>query len=107
MRITPPAIPEKKRMPILLACSCFSVFLVFSLYQISEKINHDPNGFIRLFPPHMTEPKRAVDLSVNSYYVAGATSKRIYLGNSMAPGALIATDYALLDTQHLQLRFPP
>ncbi|GHN02270.1 hypothetical protein WSM22_37590 [Cytophagales bacterium WSM2-2] len=51
-------------------------------------------------------PKKIVDVGYNSYYIAGATPDRIYLGNSMAPALLIAANYSLSDTQHLQLKFP-
>jgi hypothetical protein len=105
LRVTPPEITGRIKIPLLFGCSLFSLALVFGLYQLSDKINHEPNGFIRLFPPHRTKLMRTLDLEYNSYYIAGATPQHVYLANLMTPTLLIKTNYALTDTQRLSLRF--
>jgi hypothetical protein len=75
------------------------------LNWISERANSRPNAFIRSFPPHLTTPERIMDLHYNSWYVAGATSGKIYLGNVMMPSRLIVADTALKDTAIISMKF--
>lgn len=81
-----------------------SIAVVWLLYLASDKINHRPNGFIRLIPPHMATPEKILDIQYNSYYIAGATPTHIYLGNAVAPTYVLKTDYALSDTAHMRLQ---
>ncbi|GAA0560019.1 hypothetical protein GCM10009415_47540 [Chitinophaga japonensis] len=80
-----------------------SIATVWLLYVASDKINHRPNGFIRLVPPHMATPQQILDIKYNSFYIAGATPTHIYLGNAVAPTYVLKTDYALSDTSHIRL----
>lgn len=107
-KITPTvfSVSVKKRITLLAVCTCASVILISSLYLLSEKINHDPNGFIRLFPPNLTTPLRILDIEQSTHYIAGASGDRIYLGNYKVLGRLVSTDYSLSDTLHLRLKFP-
>lgn len=92
-----------KRIYYLTGCSLLGVGLIFLLYVMSAKANSRPNGFIRLFPPHRVTPVKIIDLHYNSYYIAGGTGQHIYLGNYTAPARVLVADYALTDTQRLQL----
>lgn len=58
---------------------------VLSLFFLSEDIMHNRNNFVRRFPPHPAIYDRALDLKINSYYIAGMDEKYIYLGNVTAP----------------------
>ncbi|HEU4555355.1 MAG TPA: hypothetical protein VFS25_21075 [Chitinophaga sp.] len=84
-----------------------SIAAIWVLYIASDKINHRPNGFIRLIPPHRATPEKILDVKYNSYYIAGATPTRIFLGNSTAPTYVLTTSYALSDTTHMRLALPP
>jgi hypothetical protein len=79
---------------------------VAALGFISDLVNHRKNGFIRLIPPHVLTPLNTKDIGFNSFYIVGATTKKIYLGNTMAPSKLLITDFALKDTQIATLTFP-
>lgn len=98
------ALPEnRKKIRLTFICTIASLFTILVLYFISDKVNHHANGFIRLFPPHAVIPEKILDIKYNSFYFAGATNNRIYLGNAMAPAYVLLTDYTLSDTSHLQL----
>jgi hypothetical protein len=101
--------PKHKRSLInkgitLLTCFIFSILCIIALYYASDILNHRPNGFTRLFPPHVVSIKKSIDLQYNSFYLAGATSSHLYLGNRTNPYLLLVTNYQLTDTQILILR---
>lgn len=79
------------------------VISVTILFILSERTNHSPNGFIRLFPPHPVLPKDVIDIKYNSYYIAGATSENLYLGNFVAPRHMLVLNKLERDTQHVKL----
>jgi len=86
-----------------LCCFLLSIATVWLLYVAADKINHRPNGFIRLVPPHMATPQKILNIKYNSFYIAGATPTHIYLGNAVAPTYVLKTDYFLSDTSHIRL----
>lgn len=99
------AKPEnRKKIKLTIICTLASVCTILLLYTISNKANHRPNGFIRLFPPHVATPEKILDIRYNSFYIAGATDSHIYLGNSTGPAYILITDYTLSDTSHLELQ---
>lgn len=73
------------------------------LYAVSNKLNHAENGFIRLFPPHVTTPKKIMDIQYNSWYISGATATKIYLSNYTTPDRLFETDFFLHDSMSHRL----
>ncbi len=95
----------KIRIGLLLICFILSIAFIVSLYIFSLQINHRSNGFIRMLPPHLLKPLNILDMGFNSYYIAGATSNKIYLANSMAPSRFITTSYSLTDTQQKKMDF--
>lgn len=97
---------KRRNLFLLTLVSFLSIGMVYLLQIFSQKVNHSSNGFIRLFPPHLVSLRKAIDLKYNSYYIAGVSSKHIYLGNFTARANLLITDYSLADTHRIKLRFP-
>jgi hypothetical protein len=69
-----------------------SILLVIGLYLISEDSIQRNNAFLRRYPPHPAKFIEAQYLKFDSYYIAGASSGKIYLGNSTAPLHALAID---------------
>ncbi len=94
-----------KLKTVLLITGCFtiSVLGVVFFYLFSDKINDKKNGFIRLFPPHMVEYQKKLDIKYNSYYITGATSENVYLGNYVYPIQLLKINYSSMDSMYLNL----
>jgi hypothetical protein len=97
---------KKKTFALITITSLGSIVFIIALYFITTSYNHRKNGFIRLFPPHIADPMKDLDIKFNSYYIAGASSNTIYLGNHTAPKFLLLTDLNLLDTHQIQLNIP-
>lgn len=91
-------INPKKRSLTLLSCFSGALLAILCLSLYSTKANHPTNGFIRLVPPHVAIPQKIRDLRVNSYYLAGGTDSRFYLGNHTAPHIITTVDLRLADT---------
>ena len=66
--------------------------IVIFLFIWSEQMMHYENPFIRRYPRHAVMFNSKLDLKFNSYYFAGITNGRIYLGNSTAPLQLLSAD---------------
>lgn len=98
---------HRSKLSITLCSFLLSIATVWLLYLASEKINHQPNGFIRLVPPHMAIPEKILDIKYNSYYIAGASPTHIYLGNAIAATYVFRMDYTLSDTAHMRLKMAP
>jgi hypothetical protein len=97
---------QNRRWINLFLCSFISVLTIVALYWFSNRANHQPNGFIRLFPPHPISAREVLDLRYNSFYIAGITDHWIYLGNHTTPAFLFAFDHKLKDSQKLKLKIP-
>ena len=63
------------------------IVLILYAYSISQ-INHK-GSFIRLFPPHVLNNFKYLNLVYDSYYLAGITDRNIYLGNYTAPAKVL------------------
>ena len=69
---------------VLLSLILGSIITFVLLHKISSTITRHHNTFIRNFP--MSSRKLTeLDLGYNSYYFAGASEGKVYLGNSTAP----------------------
>ncbi len=79
-----------------------SIGIVGALYSLSDrKPNHRYASFTRnLGSAHLT-PDRTLELGHAGHYFAGYTDYTIYLGDTHAPGRLIAVDRELRDTTPL------
>jgi hypothetical protein len=96
----------KRRSLTLLYCLSGSLLTILCLALYSGKANHSGNGFIRLVPPHVAFPQKIRDLRVNSYYLAGGTDTRFYLGNHTAPQIITTLDQSLADSSIHRLNMP-
>lgn len=75
-----------------------SIFVVCILFAFSDHIIHKRNSFTRLFPPHLVVRESAIDLKLNSFYIAGIDKNLIYLSNLTAPLYLLEVNLNTLDT---------
>lgn len=90
---------------IILITFITSIGTVAVLYILSEEKIHRNNSFIRRYPPHPVTTIKGLNIKYNSYYIAGVTNGRIYLGNNSAPAHLISIDTTLSDlkTHNIEL----
>ncbi|WP_163399690.1 DoxX family protein [Flavobacterium fluviatile] len=88
--------------------SAFSITVVFSistialLFMLSEDIIHHRNNFVRRFPGNAVKVND-VDLKYSSYYFAGASKDKIYLGSHTAPLLVTMLDTALLKRNEFKI----
>lgn len=83
------------------------IVTVVVLFVSSEKIMHSENPFQRIYPPHPAEFLNSIDLSFNSYYLAGYSGNRIYLGNYTTPSQIMSLDINLKDQRMHKILFEP
>ena len=91
----------------LFGITVFSTATVVILFLSSENIMHNENPFIRRFPQHPAEFSNAIDLKYNSFYFAGFSNKRLYLGNYTTPAKIISLNENLSDRQVKNILFDP
>lgn len=84
-----------------------SIAMIIFLYVTSEKVMHSENPFIRRYPPHPAEFSNAVNLKVNSYYFAGFSNNKLYLGNYSVPSQILTLNKNLERQQIEQIQFDP
>lgn len=87
----------------LLGTSSLGMGLVIVLFLSSERQVHRNNAFTRRYPPHPVNKQYELDLGYNSYYIAGGSKNRLYLGNRTAPWHILEVDLDTRDTCHIQL----
>ncbi|WP_428743299.1 hypothetical protein [Tenacibaculum sp.] len=85
-------------------CVTVGILTVGVLYEISDRLTHKKNSFHRYFTFHPVSPIRGIDLKYNSYYISGADSNGVYLGNITAPLRLLQLKLPEMDTTRLQLK---
>lgn len=85
----------------LLAISIISIVFFFAFKKTSYH-----GGFQRNFQSDFLSDRRIADIGFNSYYIAGLTRSRIYLGNVTAPAHLLSLSHSLDNTDTLRLAFP-
>jgi hypothetical protein len=96
-------INVKKRSLFLLSCLSGGVLGILGLALLSGATKHNSNGFIRLIPPHVAIPQKIHDVGFNSYYLAGGTASRFYLGNFTNPQWVSSLSLELADTNSQRL----
>jgi hypothetical protein len=94
----------KRRVLILAITLLISVLTVTSLILLSDHFRRQPGNFLRLFPPHPATMYKSLNIVYNSYYIAGISKTRIYLGNYTAPLHVLSLTHALTDSQHVKLK---
>jgi hypothetical protein len=97
----------RKKLGLLSLTFFSSLMALFFLYILSNQLNHRQNGFIRLIPPHLVSPVAQLDLTFNSYYIAGCDKNRVFLGNQTSPRHLLSSTFDGRDTASLDFVFPP
>jgi len=88
----------------LLICFATALSVVYVMFTISEDMKHQPGSFLREFPPHFATEGNVIDLTYNSYYIAGCTDHHVYLGNYTAPLHMLIANTNLTDSQHVTLK---
>ena len=73
--------------------------IVIVLFMLSENIVHYHNKLTRRFPHSPITQEAIADLKFNSFYIAGADSAHIYLGNLTAPLRVTILNKKLIRTQ--------
>lgn len=76
---------NRKLFTMFSIITLFSISIVSVLFILSENIIHYHNKLTRRFPQTPIEQAVISDLKLNSFYIAGADSTHIYLGNITAP----------------------
>jgi len=94
-----------KRLKFLVLCGTLAVTCVATVYLYSQKEANRRNGFIRLLPPHLLLPGKTYDLRYNSFYIAGLTSKTIYLASFTSPFLLSELSYDLKQKLDMQINW--
>lgn len=85
---------------ITTASSCIIVTILFSS---SEYIIKKDNNFTRRFLLHPILQEKFIDLALNSYYFAGISNGKIFLGNVTAPLLITAVDTSLKKIQAVKI----
>lgn len=92
----------RKKVLILIALTLISIISFVVLHKISRRITHYQNTFIRNFP--MASRKMSeIDLGYNSYYFAGTSEGKVYLGNSTAPLEILVLENDALDKKRYRI----
>lgn len=81
-----------------------STVLMLGLFLASEDIVHHNNNFIRRYPPFPAKRIAAKDLKFNSYYFAGESNGKFFLGNTSAPALITELDTTLRVTQNYHIK---
>ena len=99
---------NKKKLTIkVLVTSALSIIVVAIIFLSSENIMQNENPFIRRYPQHPIMMTFEKDLKYNSYYFAGYSKGRIYLGNYSNPLHLISMNSDLKDYRTFKINFDP
>ncbi|CAM3578398.1 MauE/DoxX family redox-associated membrane protein [Flavobacterium psychrophilum] len=81
-------------IPVILI-GFLSSLLVVVLFLLSEEEIHRNNSFLRRYPHHPITSLKGIPIQFNSYYIAGFSKDKIYLGNSTAPLHMLSVDTSL------------
>ena len=95
-----------KKHRILIICFLSSILLVSALQILSVGNNDKKNDFIRLFPPHVLEISKTLNLNKNGFYIAGMINNDIYIWNSFNPKTLMVINRNLSKGKCSSLDFP-
>lgn len=91
--------PEKHNrfyFPIrIVALLLLSITFMSGLFLSSENIVHHRNNFVRRYPPFPAKRITVKNLKFDSYYFAGQSKGKVFLGNRTAPGLITELDTTL------------
>ena len=79
--------------------------LMTGLFLTSEDMVQHHNNFVRRFPPFPAKRITAKNLNFNSFYFAGESNGKVFLGNTSAPALITKLDSTLQTstTQHIKI----
>lgn len=92
----------KKTLLLLTGILLLSISAIVALYYFTTQKTF-LNNFVRKFPPAPLRASKIIDIGYSSFYFAGASQEKVFLGNSVAPLYVFSTDAALTDTALLKL----
>lgn len=81
-----------------------SALTVIVLFLLSEEEIHRNNSFIRRYPHHPITTIKGIPINYNSYYIAGFSKDKMYLGNNSAPLHLLSIDTALRTQKSIRIK---
>ncbi|MBO9676355.1 MAG: hypothetical protein J7577_23135 [Sphingobacteriaceae bacterium] len=93
-----------KIFALALSVSAFSAAVVVGLFISSEHVIKQENNFTRRFLLHPVIEDKRFNLGINSYYFAGISDGKIYLGNLTAPLLLTAVDTGLRSLTQIRIK---
>lgn len=93
----------RKTLTNLVACSVVGILLVLGLFLTTNTIVRAPNSFLRTYKKFTVQKLPVIDIGYSSFYLAGITQDKIYLGNITAPFNVLVSNHSLTDTQHIKL----
>lgn len=93
----------KMRFGLLVFSILSGGILMITLFNFSEDIIHYKNKFIRRFPQHVAQEIYKIDLNFNSYYFAGSSNGKLYLGNYTAPLKMLVFDTVTKTTEKFKI----
>lgn len=91
-----------KKAIIILICLLVvaGLMIALALTLVPEKINAN-GGFKRNYARSPIVTADTIDLTFDSYYIAGQTGHSLFLGNLVAPGQIICVNVFSGDTSHI------
>jgi hypothetical protein len=94
----------RNKLTLLALLFSLSTGSIFLLYQFSDQFNHRPNGFIRLFPPHVEVVQRTIDIGSDAWYIAGQTPSHLFLADYNNTSRLLSVGIPDLDSHYQPLK---
>ncbi|MCX2680977.1 hypothetical protein OOZ15_13570 [Galbibacter sp. EGI 63066] len=96
---------QRKTIYIVAICILLGLLTVLVLYLGStQKSNHRYNSFTRVFNTGHIRLSKTLGIHSDAYYLAGVTSRHIYLAHANAPSSLLVTDLRLSDTAQVHIQ---
>lgn len=92
-----------KLSSVIILVILFNILLVIFLFYSSEHIIKEQNNFVRRFPHHPIIEEKASDLKYNSYYLAGSSKNKLFLGNNTSPFLVLSIDKNLSQIDTIRL----
>lgn len=96
----------KRALGAVALCALFGMLAMIGLAVSSKALVRRPGSFLRVLPPHPAVQRGTMDIKYNSYYIAGVSKSRVYLGNYKAPLHILVINKALTDSQQYRIIIP-
>jgi uncharacterized membrane protein YphA (DoxX/SURF4 family) len=93
-----------KQFIYIVSITIISSLTVITLFLLSEEEIHRNNSFIRRYPHHPITSLKGFPINLNSYYIAGFSKNKIYLGNSTAPLHMLSLDTTLSNKEPIRIK---